>query len=244
MKMVSNIHYGTSDESVLRARKKPRVNQHNRATRNAIWKEGPVASVEIPQIINDYNYWMLGCNLCDQMIAYYRPKVRCRRTWMPLMFHCLDVLRVNLYILYEQTSLADSRVDDRKILDHKAFTKTLIHCLIGRANTEKRTESGENHELVVEVSPDAIIQRDHRPPLDGNNPSLTIYDHWLKTCTQVHPVNGPKGGSWCRYCSYKYLLDRRRGENALGLKQKRTRLWCSHCQVNLHRECFAAFHNN
>ena len=35
----------------------------------------------------------------DQLIAYYRPNLHCRRTWMPIFFHGLDVVRLNAYIV-------------------------------------------------------------------------------------------------------------------------------------------------
>ena len=73
VKMVSNVHYGNLDESVMKARKKPRLNNHNRSTRKVIWKDDKaIANVEIPQIINDYNYWMLGCdlgNVCERQLC-------------------------------------------------------------------------------------------------------------------------------------------------------------------------------
>ena len=37
-------------------------------------------SHDISTLINNYNHWMLGVDLVDQLIAYYRPKIRCRRT--------------------------------------------------------------------------------------------------------------------------------------------------------------------
>ena len=58
----------------------------------------------IPQIINDYNHWMLGVDVVDQLIAYYRPKIWCRHTWVPIFLHCLDILRVILYVLYTETA--------------------------------------------------------------------------------------------------------------------------------------------
>ena len=68
------------------------------------------------------------------MIAYYHPKIRCRRTWMPIMLHCLDVLWVNGFILYRECSKKHRSVVDKKlILDHKNFLKRLVHCLKRRA---------------------------------------------------------------------------------------------------------------
>ena len=92
-----------------------------------------------------------GTDLCDQMIAYYRPKIRCRRTWMPIMLHCLDVLQVNGFILYRECSKKHRSVVDKKsILDHKNFLKRLVHCLKRRAeifllaNQEKKPAAVKN----------------------------------------------------------------------------------------------------
>ena len=80
VKMVSNIHTGDSTEQVLRNRRKPRLNEFNKKHVRLIWGDEHRKELEIPQIINDYNHWMLGVDVVDQLIAYYRPKIRCRRT--------------------------------------------------------------------------------------------------------------------------------------------------------------------
>ena len=41
---------------------------------------------------------MGGVDKANQLIAYYCPDLRCRRTWMPILFHILDCMRVNAYI--------------------------------------------------------------------------------------------------------------------------------------------------
>lgn len=91
VKMVSNVHTGNLDESLMRARKKPMVNQRNCAC----------CKHQIMGIITNYNYWMLGCELCNQLITYYWSDIPCHQTCMLLMFHYLGVLCVNLYVLYE-----------------------------------------------------------------------------------------------------------------------------------------------
>ena len=57
------------------------------------------------------------------------------------MLHCLDVLRVNGFILYRETSKAHPYVTNNKtILDQKRFLKLLIHSLLERANVQKEAE--------------------------------------------------------------------------------------------------------
>ena len=79
VKMVLNVHMGAKDESVMKPQKKPRINEFNRRhiIIRLVWGDDHVITVKIPQIIKDYNHWMLGVDLVDQLIAYYRPKICC-----------------------------------------------------------------------------------------------------------------------------------------------------------------------
>ena len=81
---------------------------------------------------------MFGIDLVDQLIAYYRPKIRCRRTWMPLFLHRSDIIRVNSYVLYKETGYNHFDVNDDGINSHKQFLITFINSLIHRAQ-EVRT---------------------------------------------------------------------------------------------------------
>jgi len=95
--MVSTVHDGT--EVIETVRKRPRTTQQNRRRIATAFGNDAVKTMEIPAVIYDYNHWMGGVDKADQLISYYKPRIRCRRIWMPLFFHCLDVIRVNSYII-------------------------------------------------------------------------------------------------------------------------------------------------
>ena len=78
--MVSNVHMGTKDESIMKQRKKPEINEFNRTHIRLVYGNENIVVIKTPQIINDYDHWMLGVDLVDQLIAYYRPKICCQRT--------------------------------------------------------------------------------------------------------------------------------------------------------------------
>ena len=65
--MVPNVHMGTENEAVM----KPRINEFNRKHICLVWGDDHVVTVKIPQLINNYNHWMLGVDLVDQIIVYY-----------------------------------------------------------------------------------------------------------------------------------------------------------------------------
>ena len=79
---------------------------------------------------------MLSVDVVDQLIAYYRPQIRCRRTWVPIFLHCLDILRVNSYVLYKETSYNHPDVNNDTIWDHKLFLIEFVNSLIRRGNAE------------------------------------------------------------------------------------------------------------
>ena len=54
--MVTTMH--TPDETVSRARNKPRVNAVIKANLNQIWGDSFTRMIEIPKVIDDYNHWM------------------------------------------------------------------------------------------------------------------------------------------------------------------------------------------
>ena len=173
VKMVSNIHMGSKDEVIMKSRKKPRLNEFNRKHIRLVWGDDHVVSIKIPTLINDYNMWMLGVDLVDQLIAYYRPKICCRRTWMPLLLHCLDIIRVNSYVLYKETSYLHPAVDDDEIDSHKQFLIEFVNSLICRAKKENRTAPvAQQATPVGEVEP--VIHLDQTSTLNFSrtNPSL------------------------------------------------------------------------
>jgi hypothetical protein len=81
--MVSTVH--TGEESIERVRRKPRPTSVNWRHLELVWGANPVREIRIPCMIDDYNHWMGGVDKADQLIAYYRPNLRCRRVWMPLI---------------------------------------------------------------------------------------------------------------------------------------------------------------
>jgi hypothetical protein len=92
-----------------------------------VWGNNYSAKLEIPKMINDYNHWMNGVGKADQLISYYRTKLRCRRTWMPVFMHCLDIIRINSYLVCKHHQRGDNT------LEHKDFLEDWVKALNERA---------------------------------------------------------------------------------------------------------------
>jgi len=74
---VSTLH--KIGETISRTRKRPRKTAKNQRHIDKVWGDSSTTNIFIPTLIDDYNHWMGGVDLTNQMIAYYHPNLRCRR---------------------------------------------------------------------------------------------------------------------------------------------------------------------
>ena len=174
MKMVSNVHMGTKDEAIISPRKKPHINEYNRKRIQLVWGTDHVVTVKIPQIINNYNYWMLGVDLVDQLIAYYRPKVQCCCTWMPLFLHGADIIRVNSYVLYKEIAYRHPDVNDDDINSYKQFFIAFVNSIIHRAQDE---DTVKHTQKSTPVDPTIHLNKTGQLCFSRKEPSLSVFDH-------------------------------------------------------------------
>lgn len=212
-----------------------RVNQANRAHVNTVWGNSPVKQIEIPGFIDDYNHWMLGVDKSDQLISYYRPKLRFRRYWMAMMAHGLDIIRINSYIIHKKLSSCPK-------MSHKQYLTEFIEALIGRANQEKFGWTRQGRAKTP--SPKAGAKRKYR--MSKINPQLP--DCRFRGRLEEHTVildQGEKGLKQlqCIYCAYLKALERQNGGNPDTVKVAVPSRKCSYCNVHLCKAHFDVFHS-
>jgi hypothetical protein len=124
---VTSVH--TGHESIQRKRRKPNETIKNRQKFRRNCSDGSKPRVKIPCIINDYNNWTAAVDRSDQMIAYYRIELSCRRVWMPIIFDCVRLMRVNAYLIYKTK-------EGRRAEAHEEFFITFINAFNDRAAAE------------------------------------------------------------------------------------------------------------
>ena len=241
VKFVSTVHSGLEGEDVERARKRPKLNKYNKKNVESVWGQEHKCDIRIPVIVNDYNHWMNGVDIADQLIAYYRPKLRCRRTWMPIMFHSLDVLRINLYVVHHKINKMKTNGKDH----HKTFTMDLVKALRKRCREAKVLWKSGSEErpptrtaaaaaaVAAIVSPDGkankkpkiSIQKrrfSHTDPAKSLDPKR--FDDVVHTQTWSTSLR-----TKCEYCKYEAAvakLNKAAPPRKTPVKTNRT---CSHC---------------
>ena len=76
-----------------------------------------------PQVVDEYNWYMLGVDRLDQRMSYYHFVRKSVKWWRKVFFWILEVAVVNAYILYTQHTNAQRK------LTHKEFRRELIMSL-------------------------------------------------------------------------------------------------------------------
>ena len=224
--MVTTVH--NRYEVVLRKRKRPRENVKNRQQLRNVWGNSWAVNIEIPQVIDDYNHYMGGCDKAYQLISNYKPKLRCRRTWFPMFLHSLDICRVNSYIIAKQKDQSinqkDFILDWITALNERAFAD-------GRATTRR---------AIAALASPPSSSKPKRIRMKKNDPELPNYR--FKGSKQDHVPVLTTNQQGCTYCKYLKALAKANGQTPLPTVARPARK-CLACGDHLCSLHFDQFHS-
>ncbi len=227
--MVSTLH--DANNTVARVRKKPRLTSTNRRNIDTVWGNQSKVVVETPKVIDDCNHWMLGVDKADQLIAHCWPNVRCRRIWMPIMFHALDLMRINAFIIYNSNA--------QKKIEHKDFVLAWVDKLIERATTTSHARTQSQHERSESVSP-LTTPPPKKRRISHSVPLLS--PSRLVGGSNEHKATHSQTRSTCKYCSYLCVLHKVKGYETPAPKKANVKRMCSKCNVYLCKDHFDLYH--
>ena len=159
---------------------------------------------------------------------------------MLLLLHCLDIICVNLYVLYKEASYLHSLVENDEIDSHKQFLIESVNSLIRRAKLEGRTAPvTQQTTLVGEVEP--VIYLDRTTPLlfSRNKSSLKTFDHIRFLCGKHNLI--PHKQRACKYCQCLVAVSRVNKEPFPVENQARKECWISKVSLcDNHKDLFHA----
>ena len=173
---------------------------------------------------------MKGVDLSDQLIAYYRPQVQCRRYWLAMFFHGLDIVRVNSYVVASWEGDAESQ---------KQYLVEWIEALTGRSNAEKFNAFTRARTAALSLSPTHSGPK--RTRMSNTKPELP--NKRLRGHINQHEyITDPeKKQRLCVMCHWKAAKDRKQKKENIH-KTVQTRKICNFCNMHLCRGCFDAYH--
>lgn len=239
--MLSTIHEITGPENRIdKERRRPRVTSTNATKVRQVFGDAVKKILPIPKIIDDYNNYMGGVDVADQLRGYYATQLTARRTWVPMFFWLLDTVIVNCYLIYKNCN---------GNLDHKDFRVNLAWDLINSGWDEKDgadVRGSRNLSRSPSGSPSRSNSRSNSRSTSKNNSIRTIYvrSNSSLPIERLEPgAHIPRFGDnrscvWCRYKKKK------EGESST-IKTKSV-FYCSLCKVSLciknDKNCFEDFH--
>ena len=194
-------------------------------------------ALPIPQVINDYNNYMGGVDLADQLRGYYNCQLTARRTWFPLFFWLLDTVLVNSIILYRKVTNTKIASKDFRI----ALVWDLIQEAIDNESSSNRITRGQLKQKKASLKSPlknkriAHVTKNFNLPINRLSPGN-------------HLVEWRRKRESCLYCRYL------KKKNDQGKKKKKncaisqTQFWCIKCNVPLccsivRPNCFKDFHS-
>ncbi|RPA73119.1 hypothetical protein BJ508DRAFT_341772, partial [Ascobolus immersus RN42] len=97
---LTTIHDFLPGDYVLQQRQRPsgKSSLVQKAARKA-YGDSPQCVVIVPSSAYDYNQYMGGVDIADQLRSYYKVQITARRNWLPLFYGILDISIVNTYLL-------------------------------------------------------------------------------------------------------------------------------------------------
>ena len=57
---------------------------------------------QCPEVVRENNKTMGGVDLSDMLISLYRTQVKPKRWYIKVLFHCVDIAKVNAWLLYKR----------------------------------------------------------------------------------------------------------------------------------------------
>ena len=65
-------------------------------------KENKEIEISCPSIVAEYNTCMGGVDHSDMLISLYRTKFKTKRWYLKIMAHCIDICKVNAWLIYQR----------------------------------------------------------------------------------------------------------------------------------------------
>lgn len=231
--MLSTIHQINGNENrIKRIQRQSRETSTNAAKVRAIFGNSSKKSLPIPIVIDDYNHFMGGVDIADQLRGYYGTQLPVRRTWMPLFFWLLDTAIINSYLVLKKSN---------KDINHKDFRMQLVWGLIKagleekgkKPNTRSQVDELTNQFKFIQVD---ITKRQQYVTANFELPSERLLP-------DGHLPEWREARSSCVWCKYLAKKDQKKASK----DPSQSQLYCIKCNIALccnknRSNCFKDYH--
>lgn len=231
--MLSTIHQINGNENrIERMRRRPRETSTNAAKVRAVFGNASKKSLPIPIVIDDYNHFMGGVDIADQLRGYYNTQLPVRRTWMPLFFWLLDTAIINSYLILKKSGVN---------ISHKEFRLQLVWDLVkaGLEENQKQPKTRSNVEELTNKFKFIQVDPTKRHQYVTSNFELPLE----RLSPDGHFPEWREARSSCIWCKYLTKKAQKKAEK----DPPQSQLYCIKCNIALccnknRSSCFKDYH--
>jgi len=170
-------------------------------------------TIQRPNVTHDYNNWMNGVDVADQLRLNYDSKLKSNKYWHSIFWWAFDTAITNAFILHKKECQQRTLTE----MTHMSFRAKLAEQLIG-GNLQGIRSAGSSGSK--RASATAAIQKPTAVRLLGT--------HLIRRVHGSNAKHTPERD--CVHCKKS------------GAGRKRTVYECATCNVGLHADCFEAYH--
>ena len=171
-------------------------------------------------VTNDYNQFMGGNDISDQLRFYQTTQRKSAKWWHALFYWCLDVTLVNAYVMYKSDFERACREDPERwkkkdMLKRAAFTTSIAEALMGIDDTRQ------------------LVDMDVAGSVTRRNSARTASRTFACNAPMPEPV-GSNAKKNCKLCYARWKVERKATVKCL---------CCGvHFCLNVKRNCFREWH--
>ena len=163
------------------------------------WDRGSQTYIETncPTVVEEYSKSMGGVDLADMLISLYRTTIKTKRWYLKFLFHCVDVAKVNAWLLYRRH--CDQRnVPKKSQLSLLKFTISVASALTSASTIRCRSMGRSSRSSTNEVP--ATRKRKLPTATLVDDVRYDKIDHWPEFREKKNKCRHCKTGTGRVYC--------------------------------------------
>jgi hypothetical protein len=171
---------------------------------------------------DDYNHFIGGVDIANQLRANFSTQQRGFKPWRPLFYWLLDSTIINAYLLYEHQRKAKLQTKDKLRSTHRTFRESLVLALLSDPSASESTHLVQQYITKNTQLPHIRLTR----PIEIHFQVLQV-----ERCA-------------CMFCRWQRHNEKGRTTRAIAKSNNipKTKTLCNHCRVPLCNKCFYIFH--
>jgi hypothetical protein len=225
----STVHSVGDEHTIIRSRRRPQSTSTNGSTVRKIFGDQARKDLPIPVFIDDYNHYMGGVDIADQLRSYYSTQRIFLYCWFSLFFWILDSAILNAYLL-------GKKLHGSSYIEYKDFREVLWSTMF---KYSKNVYIQRKLDQSLRTHPQAHSQKDLQAHLQTDSLADPQADPQADLQAVKHRLISSKKRARCINCQIVCSSRKRKFGDEIPINRKgprQTSFVCNICNVPLCKE--------